>query len=196
MKIFYLKKNEFLSAVDKSSLEFFSDNREYKSNDKRLEHLCGLFLTKFIAKHIYHIKNTDIEVCSGKPFFVSKDMFFSISHSKGIILAAFSNKNIGADVEYMKECDYKGIMSRYGVAINGEPSKEDFYKFWTLHEARIKLGYEYKSTFSEIIEDNYLLSCVGSETLISDFEVLKLSCSEKNIDLKQEFENPKYLKLI
>lgn len=196
MKIFYIKKSEFLSAVDKKSLEFFSDGREYKSYDKYLEHICGLFLTKFIAKHIYGIKNSDIEIRSKKPFFVSRELFFSISHSKDIILTAFNDNNVGVDIEYMRECDYMAIMSRYGLAIDGEPSQKDFYKFWTLQEAQIKLGCEYKSSFSRIIEDNYMLSCVGSETLISDFEILRLTCNIENLDLKQKFENSRHFKLV
>ena len=90
MDIFYIRKNEFLSSVDKAALEKFSDGREYNSQDKKLEHLCGLFLTKFIAKNIYDVNNLEIEICNRKPFFVSREIFFSISHSKDIILVAFN----------------------------------------------------------------------------------------------------------
>ena len=140
MDIFYIRKNEFLSSVDKAALEKFSDGREYNSQDKKLEHLCGLFLTKFIAKNIYDVNNLEIEICNRKPFFVSREIFFSISHSKDIILVAFNNYDIGVDVEYMRKCNYKAIMSRYNAVDAGEePAQKDFYKFWTMHEAQIWL---------------------------------------------------------
>ena len=62
MEIYYLKKEEFLNSIDINSLKKFSDNREFSSEEKYLEHLCGLFLTKFIAKQVYNIKNTEIEL--------------------------------------------------------------------------------------------------------------------------------------
>ena len=57
MEIYYLKKEEFLNSIDINSLKKFCDNREFSSEEKYLEHLCGLFLTKFIAKQVYNIKN-------------------------------------------------------------------------------------------------------------------------------------------
>ena len=62
MEIFYLKKSEFLKSVNKASLENFSDGREYSSEEKYFEHLCGLFLVKFIAKHFYEINDVEIEI--------------------------------------------------------------------------------------------------------------------------------------
>lgn len=196
MDIFYIRKNEFLSSVDKAALEKFSDGREYNSQDKKLEHLCGLFLTKFIAKNIYDVNNLGIEICNRKPFFVSREIFFSISHSKDIILVAFNNYDIGVDVEYMRKCNYKAIMSRYNAVDAGEePAQKDFYKFWTMHEAQIKFGCECRASYSEIIEADYMLSCTSTETLISNFMVSKLICDGKNVDLLQEIEHPQYFKL-
>ena len=60
MDIFYLKKSEFLPNIDPNSLKKFSDGRIFKSKDKEEEHLLGIFLTKFIAKYIYDIKNPEI----------------------------------------------------------------------------------------------------------------------------------------
>ena len=53
MEVFYLNKKSFLESVNIESLLQFSDERQYKSEEKLYEHLCGLFLTKFLAKNIY-----------------------------------------------------------------------------------------------------------------------------------------------
>lgn len=194
MEIYYLKKKEFLTSIDTASLETFSDGRQYLSQDKYVEHLCGLFLTKFIAKHIYDINNPQIELCGGKPFFKNEKIFFSISHSNDVVLVAFNNRNIGVDVEYMCERNYKGIMKRYGK-VSDNPARTEFYKFWTVHEAEIKLNSEIKSLFSALLEKDYLFSCVSDDILVTDFCIKKLFSNGKNIDLVKEFGYPKYLYL-
>lgn len=196
MEIFYLKKSEFLSSVNSVSLNYFADGREYKSCDKKIEHLCGLFLTKFIARNVYDVEKLDIEICKNKPFFVSREIFFSISHSKDIILAAFNNSNIGVDIEYMEENrDYESILKRYGEKIEN-PSPKDFYRFWTLRESEIKLGCEIESLFSRVIEKKYMISCVSDGIFVSNFCVKKLHVKNKNIDLVKELENPFNIKLL
>lgn len=195
MDIFYLKKSEFISFINQDSLQTFSDDRIFKCKDKELEHLCGIFLTKFIAKHVYDIHNLDIELRNKKPYFVSNEIFFSISHSKDIVLVAFNNSNIGADIEYMKDGkNYKLIMNRYGHKVSN-PSKKDFYRFWTVHEAEIKLNGDIKSLFSEIIERDYMLACVSDNIFVSNFCIKKLTCSANNINLIEEFEHSKNIKL-
>ena len=195
MDIFYLKKSEFIPFINQDSLQTFSDSRIFKCKDKELEHLCGIFLTKFIAKHVYDIHNLDIELKNKKPYFVSNEIFFSISHSKDIVLVAFYNSNIGADIEYMKDGkNYKLIMNRYGHKVSN-PSKKDFYRFWTVHEAEIKLNGDIKSLFSEIIERDYMLACVSDNIFVSNFCIKKLTCSANNINLIEEFEHPKNIKL-
>lgn len=196
MEIFYLKKSEFLSSVNIESLNTFADAREYKSGDKKIEHLCGLFLTKFIAKNVYDVEKLDIEIYKKKPFFVSREIFFSISHSKDIILVAFNNSNIGVDIEYMEENrDYESILKRYSENIEN-PSLKDFYRFWTLRESEIKLGCEIESLFSRVIEKKYMISCVSDGIFVSNFCVKKLLVKNKNIDLTKELENPFNIKLL
>lgn len=190
MEIFYLRKAEFLNSIERESLESFSDGRAYESDDKHIEHLCGLFLTKFAAKHIYGVKKLNIILKGAKPIFEFSNMKFSISHSHDIILVVFNNTNIGADLEYMRQRDYKNIMMRYDESIEN-PTKEEFYRFWTSYEARIKLGAEPKAIFSTILDDEYMMSCVSDEVLVTNLCVKKLSCKSERLNLNDEFANPK-----
>ena len=188
MDIFYLNKSEFLKSIDRASLEVFSDGREYSSEDKYFEHLCGLFLVKFIAKNIYKINNTEIEIVDKKPFLKDRKLFFSISHSKDVVVVVFDNNNVGVDVEFIQDrSNYNAIMERYGKKIEN-PSLEDFYKFWTLHEAEIKLGTGVKSVFSSKIENDYMLTCVSDDPLVSTFTMKRVTLIGENIDLKNESE--------
>ena len=191
MKIFYLKKSEFLSSVDIKSLDSFSDRRVYKSSDKKLEHLCGLFLVKFIAKNVYNIQNLEIEIKNHKPFFKENKIFFSISHSEDIVLVAFNNLDIGIDVEYIQKRNYLPIMKRYGWE-SESASLKDFYRFWTKHEAQIKLGKNYISSFSTIIEDKYMFTCLSGDVLVGELSINKVCIKGHNINLIEEFEQPNF----
>ena len=188
MEIYYLKKSEFFKSINRESLEYFSDNRKYTSDEKYLEHLSGLFLTKFIAKHFYKISDLKIERRDNKPFFKNGDIFFSISHSKDIVLVAFNNENVGIDVELIRNRpNSKAIMERFGEKIDN-PTLEDFYKFWTFYEAEYKLATEVKSVFSSKIENDYMLTCVSGDPLVSTFVVKKMILDGENINLQNEFE--------
>ena len=188
MEIFYLKKSEFLKSVNKASLENFSDGREYSSEEKYFEHLCGLFLVKFIAKHFYEINDVEIEIRNKKPFFKNSELFFSISHSKDIVAVAFNSSNIGLDVEIIQNRpNYEAILERYGKMVEN-PSLEDFYKFWTHYEAEVKLGENVKSAFCAKFENEYMVSCVSDNPLVSNFIVKKLILEGENIDLNNDFE--------
>lgn len=198
MEIFYLKKQEILNHIDKKSLESFWDGRDFLCEDRYFEHVLGLFLTKFVAKHIYGVKNLNIELRGKKPYFMTGGINFSISHSNDIVLVAFNNAEIGADVEFMCQRNYRGIMKRYGEN-NENPSRLDFYKFWTLHEAEIKLHKEVRSLFSTLLEDDYVVSCVSSNILVINFCIKQIIIENKgvkNLNLLEEFEHPKNIKLI
>lgn len=195
MDIFYLKKSEFLENIDYKTLKTFSDNREFKSKEKEEEHLLGLFLTKFIAKHIYDIENTEIEIINKKPVFKNAKLYFSISHSKDIVLVVFNNSNIGADIEYMENGkNFKLIMNRYGIKTSN-PTAKEFYRFWTGREAEIKLGNSnIKSLFSEILENEYMLTCVSDNIFVSNFQIKNLNIYKTNTDLNKELNFPQNIK--
>ena len=71
MEIYFLRKNDFLKSVDLTTLEGYSDGRKYNCEEKRLEHLCGLFLTKFIAHYYYDVEDTTI-ILKGKKLKIFK----------------------------------------------------------------------------------------------------------------------------
>ncbi len=191
MEIFYLRKDEFLNSIDIETLKRFSDGRSYLCNEKYLEHLCGLFLTKFVAKNIYGRSNTDIVLHGDKPEFVLKGLHFSISHSKNIVLVAFNNSEIGVDVEYMRPRNFEKILKRCN-SNEKNPTREYFYKFWTVREAEIKLGRDITSLFSTVLDDDYIVSCVSSSILVTNFKIKRLSFKKdaQNVDLLQEFTRP------
>jgi phosphopantetheinyl transferase len=194
VELYFLKKDEFLDKINLKSLENFSDGRKYSSQDKYYEHLCGLFLVKFVAKNIYNLKNIDIEIVDKKPYFKSREKFFSISHSKNIVLVAFSDKNIGADIEYLENRDYKSILKRYNKDFE-TATLEDFYKFWTIYESKIKLKTKEKYSQTLEFEQNYVLSCLSEKAKDEVSQIKQIFCKASDIDLKNEFEKLKNISI-
>lgn len=173
MEIFYTEENKFLENIGFAALEKFSDGRCFGSQEKYIEHLCGIYLVKSIAKDFYNIKNPEIIKINSKPYFKNSDIKFSLSHSGNIAAAAFHTENIGLDVEKISQRNYKKIMKRYGI-IRENPTAENFYKFWTLHEAEIKLGTKSVSKFVRPLPEDYMLSCVSDVPILSDFAVYRI----------------------
>ena len=81
----------------------------------------------------------------GKPYFVTGNLHFSISHTKGHVFCALSDRPVGLDAE---EKD-RGIDLRLAEKILSEPEKERFraaedrraalLRLWVLKEAAAKL---------------------------------------------------------
>jgi hypothetical protein len=193
--VYFLRKNEFLDKINLKSLEKFSDGRKYSSQDKYFEHLCGLFLVKFIAKTVYNLKNIDIEIVDKKPYFKSREKFFSISHSKNIVLVAFSDENIGVDVEYLESRDYKPILDRYNLDIKN-PTLEDFYKFWTTYESKIKLHSKEKYSQTLKMGQKYVLSCLSEKANDKISGIKQISVKVELLDLEKVYDFPSDIELI
>ena len=87
------------------------------------------------------------------------------------MLIAFDKNPVGADVEEMKERNYKEIFERYNYK-GQDISKETFYKFWTEYEAGIKLQGTPKTKISTEIEKNFMLTVVGN--FDEKYEIVKM----------------------
>lgn len=173
MKVFYIKKSEFLDEISRDELEKCSDGKKYKSEKKYIEHLCGLYLTKYVAKNFYNISDTTIISHCEKPKFLNSDINFSISHSNDLVLVAFDKNNIGADIEYMADRNFKAILNYYHKDVK-DVTKEEFYRFWTELEAKIKLNSDVGSLFCIPLGNEYMMTIVSDECMVSDFEIIKL----------------------
>ena len=169
MQIFYINMEEY--KIPKEILEKYK-TKNIKSSQKEEQHLTGRFLLDKVAKNFYNIENREIEIINKKPKFKYSDINFSISHSENIVLVAFDKNPIGADVEIMKDRNFKEIFERYNY--KGEKiSKELFYKFWTEYESKIKLQNVPQTIITQIIENIYMLSVSGN--FDSNYTITKIT---------------------
>ncbi|MDR1327287.1 MAG: hypothetical protein LBJ74_02640 [Heliobacteriaceae bacterium] len=115
---------------------------------------AGRALTIKTAREIFGLENPEIEVVNKKPRFVNSDLHFSISHSEKLVAVCFDSEPTGFDIEFMKERDFEKLAKRYNIPAE----KEAFYRFWTAHEAKIKLQAKPLAIKTFMIQDGYMAS--------------------------------------
>ena len=103
MQIYYINTDEY--NIKQEVLDKYK-TKKITSKEKEKQHLTGRYLLEKIAKEVYQIENTEIEIINKKPKFKNSDINFSISHSKNIVLIAFDKNPVGADVEEMTERNF------------------------------------------------------------------------------------------
>lgn len=168
MNIFFIDTNKYL--IDREILNSFAD-RKFLSEEREQQHCYGRFLVKTAAKEFFGIVNPEIEIVNKKPRFIKSDLQFSISHSENIVVAAFDENPIGADIEFMKERNFKELFARYNYK-GDNISRELFYQFWTEYEAVIKLQGTPKTKITIPFQVNFMLTVAGNFS--TDYKIFEL----------------------
>lgn len=165
MDIFFLKKSEILKSVS-----IFDS--VYKSEKRNIEYQIGRFLTKYVAKNVFNLLDTDIDVLDKKPMFAHSNLRFSISHSDEYVVVAFSQKEIGLDVEKFKERNLEKFSKYFKKEFK---TQEEFYKYWTIYEAKYKSKLEkgFEKTFK--YKEYYVSTSTLDDENVSFFDVINLS---------------------
>jgi hypothetical protein len=93
-------------------------------------------------RQIANVKDDEIIVLrKGKPHFENIDVKFSLSHSRGVYAAAFSEREVGVDIEAVRRPPQR-------VAALIDAKAEDFFLRWTCLEALAKFSGEGLRFFS------------------------------------------------
>ena len=106
----------------------------------------------FVRQHIARLTDTDPmqlvfgRTKQGKPYVENAGIFFNLSHSNGVVAAAFSPCEIGVDIEavrpvnlriaerYFSDCDRRYLAQ----AVDQEDAFHRFFAMWTAKEAYLK----------------------------------------------------------
>lgn len=161
IELYYIDTNKIPENFNTEELFQYSEDKEFKSEKRKLQFCLGRFLVhKTLYK--YGIKNPKILIKNNKPYIENEQIHFNISHSKNIVLAAFFKNPIGVDIEFMQDRDFKKIL-KHLKAQTKDFSKENFYRFWTQYEAKIKLQTEPESIHTQQIFENFMISVCTSQ---------------------------------
>jgi 4'-phosphopantetheinyl transferase len=194
---------------DSKSLEYYLKDlpkeiqrkvMKFHFEDDRKRSLLGYMMSRYMLKKFFHLKDGEIIVEKneyGKPFIKDNpEIHYNISHSKDYVICGVNDKEIGIDIEYMKDLDIN-IAERFFthqeyLMLMSTPENEKlemFYKLWTLKESYVKyrgtgLSLPLNSFSFEIIKGRiYFQSGIGDTPCFKNFneiEDYQVSVCSKN----------------
>jgi len=151
-QIFFAKISPVWENITDDLIKMVSSERQARlakfrfDIDRKLS-LYGELLVRYQICKLLDLDNKGIMFTknkSGKPYLQNYPEFhFNISHTRNAIAVAFSNSEIGIDIEKIKSPDFK-IAKRFFTSseqnyiFTQENSERAFYEIWTKKEAYIK----------------------------------------------------------
>ena len=150
---------EDLNQLNDFELELWEKDKKYRRQGE--DWLAGRVAAKFVISQVLEILNLKEILIknkeNGMPYIDVGDVFFSISHSKGIGFACSSMyfSNIGCDIEVIKERPSNFIyyystdaeLDTWSKLYSGEDRKTLETIIWSCKEAALKSLVEYKENF-------------------------------------------------
>lgn len=134
---------------------FYSTYQNHKEQSR-----AGRALLGFVLREYYGISPECAEIArgeQGKPYFTNVPLCFSISHSGGVVVVAVSEKEIGVDIEPIREIG-RHIGVRY-LGIDTD-DKKTLVREWVRRESYGKLtgeGFFYKEKTEPLFQKEYQL---------------------------------------
>lgn len=121
----------------------------YKHSDSLQRTLLGELLVRKKLSQKLNLRGKDIifqKGDKGKPYLADHQMYFNISHSGKWVVGAFSDSEVGIDVELIREPNYEVAKRFYSnkeiKKLNSIEDKnlrkEYFFDLWTLKESYLK----------------------------------------------------------
>ena len=122
---------------------------DYRHSDSLQRSLLGELIQRKILSQKLKMNGKDIVFHigdKGKPYLQNKELYFNISHSGKWVVGAFSDKEVGIDVELIREPNYEVAKRFYSdieianlnAISNPELKKDYFFTLWTLKESYLK----------------------------------------------------------
>ena len=143
---------------------FYTSCHKFEGNTlKEKQHNAGRYIVNYVAKNIYKIENSELELVNKKPKFKYSNYHFSISHCKEYVIVVFDTKPVGTDIEKITQRNFEAIAKRMNFKLK-ENTIESFYEAWTVFEAKYKLQQEAKSILTIDFMDEYKISVASNNT--------------------------------
>lgn len=137
--------NDLLQAISK-------ENRErchrFRRKESALSTLYGELMLRHVLIRKFALKNHEIEIYKdelGKPYIKDSKVHYNISHSGEFVVCAFSEQEVGIDIEQIKDIDLR-VARRYfceseckDLFTKAIMEQQDyFFTLWALKESYMK----------------------------------------------------------
>ena len=153
----------------------------FQNNNRKKQSIIGQKLLMDTLKEEYK-KVTITKNKYGKPY-LNNNIYFNISHTNEYVVLVTSDKEIGIDIEKIREKDLKEAKfftteQEYNYIINSKNPQESFWTIYTLKEAYIKMK---GTNFNDC------------QNVSFEIENSKVLCSDKKVEAKVHLSIPNYI---
>ena len=135
---------------DNSKISLLPQERQIKilkhklADDRRRSLGAGMIINKILCENNANVNSIHYG-SNGKPY--ADNIFFNVAHSGKFAFGISSDKEVGCDVEIIKNAHLDIAKrffteSEYNYISKSENSSNAFYKLWTIKESYIKLSGE------------------------------------------------------
>lgn len=189
VKIYGIKVSSLKDPLyNKQIMEGLSQSRKEKvlkfakEENRKQSFGAGLILKEVLPLYDDCEENV-LTTKKGKPY--SKNVSFSLSHSGEYALGAFSQKEVGCDVEKIDRATFKiadrffcNSEVKYLQQFNDERKNEEFFRLWTCKESYMKMQGEGLS----LPLNSFEISLENDLAVLVNGEKQKCSLKEYNLD--------------
>ena len=156
LEIYYIYIASVLPDEDKwhglrnwISEEAYRELSHIKNERVRFFRLVGESLVRYVLKDRWNIAPSSYQIvrqAKGKPYLKGEsELFFNISHSGNYLVCAFSDREVGVDIEKRKEARMK-VANRFFHPVEVENLMQEdqegrdrlFYDLWAIKESFLK----------------------------------------------------------
>lgn len=156
-------------------------------------HLYSELLVRYFICNKLKIRNNELRIAKnkyGKPHLLNNDkLFYNISHTRNAIAVTLSDKEIGVDIERIRNFDLKIINRFFSIAeqeyvLLSNNKIQAFFEVWTKKEAFIKYeGYGLSIPLNSINVFDKNKYCLTNTFNIKNYIIS--TCTENNINNHQ-----------
>lgn len=120
----------------------------FRNELKTRQSVIGELLLSNLLDKYYNLDYNDLEFKfnkDNKPFIVNNNIFYNISHSSNYVIAVVSDKEIGIDIEKIRETNIKSInyfassKEKEYILLEHNNLFKRLFEIYTLKEAYIKM---------------------------------------------------------
>lgn len=134
-----------MRALEKFPFARREEIARLKNEQARAQRTVGEALLRLAARERGVSAVTFLRGEKGKPCFAElPDLCFNLSHSGEVVVAAFSDRAVGIDVEQIVPRDFRAVSSRcfseeeQKKIASSEAPLQEFYRIWTGRESIVK----------------------------------------------------------
>ena len=152
MDLYIAYLDEFSDNEYNHAFSLLDDSRKsavmrYKSERDRKRSVLGEYLARKGIAKACGMNEANIRFArteKGKPYALNADIFFSISHSKSIVVCAIDDNEIGVDAELVRDIELRVTKiactesDKEYIFESDAGQVERFYDVWTAKEAYFK----------------------------------------------------------